>query len=294
MLNPRSLEVLNAVIEHGSFSDAAVSLWCTQSAVSQQIQALERKVGAPVVVRGTRPAQPTVVGKLLIERSVGILASLREAEQEAIRAGQSLQRFRLASFASGSAALVQAMLAAGDRPSARQLEVIVSEPQQALANLSTRTVDLALLFDYGSPVPTVRDTHLRTVHREPMMVAFSTANRAASGDMSMEQLRQCPWIAGRNPLCRAALLAACQGAGFAPHIVHETDDYDVALAMVATSECITLVPRIMADRAPQGIRTVELANLPSRRLRLAWTDANVGLEVTERLVEDLRSLLVCA
>ena len=50
-LEMRHLVALVAVVEHGSISRAAEQLGYTQSAVSQQVAALERLVGAPVFER---------------------------------------------------------------------------------------------------------------------------------------------------------------------------------------------------------------------------------------------------
>src|SRR5919112_786926 len=51
MLDVRRLKVLKEVAEQGSFSAAAESLAYTQSAVSQQIAALEREAGTTLVER---------------------------------------------------------------------------------------------------------------------------------------------------------------------------------------------------------------------------------------------------
>ena len=47
MLDVRRMRVLREVAVRGSFSAAAESLSFTQSAISQQIAALEREAGAP-------------------------------------------------------------------------------------------------------------------------------------------------------------------------------------------------------------------------------------------------------
>src|SRR5256885_14315151 len=64
----RHLTALEAVAREGSFGRAAKSLGYTQSAVSQQIAALERIVGARLVERpgGPRPVSPTEAGEALL------------------------------------------------------------------------------------------------------------------------------------------------------------------------------------------------------------------------------------
>ena len=70
-LELRHLVALVAVADSGTFSRAAEQLGYTQSAVSQQIAALERVTGTPLFDRpgGPRPVQPTEAGAVLTEHA---------------------------------------------------------------------------------------------------------------------------------------------------------------------------------------------------------------------------------
>src|SRR5919197_777555 len=80
----RHLTALEAVAREGSFGRAAVALGYTQSAVSQQIAALERIVGARLVERpgGPRPVSPTDAGELLLRHAEAIVARLAAAQAD--------------------------------------------------------------------------------------------------------------------------------------------------------------------------------------------------------------------
>ena len=70
MLEVRHLRAFTEVARLGSFDAAARTLGYTQSGVSQQVQGLERIVGAPLLERppgGRRPVELTDVGRLLLE-----------------------------------------------------------------------------------------------------------------------------------------------------------------------------------------------------------------------------------
>ncbi len=75
-LDLKHLEALDAVAEEGTFGRAATRLGYTQSAVSQQIAALERLVGAPVFDRpgGPRPVELTPLGHLVLDHARELLA----------------------------------------------------------------------------------------------------------------------------------------------------------------------------------------------------------------------------
>src|SRR5918993_48177 len=82
MLDVRRMRVLREVALQGSFSAAAESLSFTQSAVSQQIAALERETGTILVQRSARGVRLTEAGEALVRHADAVLARLAEAEAE--------------------------------------------------------------------------------------------------------------------------------------------------------------------------------------------------------------------
>src|SRR5215213_3231293 len=82
MLDARRLRVLREVAARGSFSAAAESLSFTQSAVSQQIAALERECATKLLERGPRGVRLTDAGRALVQHADAILARIEDAEQE--------------------------------------------------------------------------------------------------------------------------------------------------------------------------------------------------------------------
>ena len=106
MLDVRRMRVLREVALRGSFSAAAEALSFTQSAVSQQVAALEREAGAVLVERSARGVRLTDAGEAVVRHAEGILSRLAEAEAEleAI-AGLRGGRLRMAAFESAAATL---------------------------------------------------------------------------------------------------------------------------------------------------------------------------------------------
>src|SRR3954464_1245632 len=77
-MDQTQLTTFQAVVEEGSFEAAARALHVTPSAVSQRIKALEQSVGQ-VLIRRSKPAEPTEAGQALV-RFAGQVALLeREA-----------------------------------------------------------------------------------------------------------------------------------------------------------------------------------------------------------------------
>src|SRR5215212_738479 len=90
-LTGAELRHLATLVEEGSFARAADRLGYTQSALSQQIRALERIVGMRLLERrtGRSPLGPTDAGALLLRHADRIAASLHAADADlaALREG---------------------------------------------------------------------------------------------------------------------------------------------------------------------------------------------------------------
>jgi LysR family transcriptional regulator (chromosome initiation inhibitor) len=94
-LDPVQLATFQAVVDHGSFDAAARVLHVTPSAVSQRIKALEQVVGQ-VLVRRTRPCEPTEAGRPLVRLGGQVALLEREALADARGALSGQARTRVA------------------------------------------------------------------------------------------------------------------------------------------------------------------------------------------------------
>ena len=65
----RQLRALVAVVEEGTFTDAAIALGTSQASVSRAVAALEGALGARVLSRSTRHVATTVVGARVLEHA---------------------------------------------------------------------------------------------------------------------------------------------------------------------------------------------------------------------------------
>src|SRR5258705_6300255 len=93
MLNVARLKVLKEVAYRGSLSSAAEALSYTQSAISQQIAALEAEAGMALLERHPRGVKLTAAGHTLVGHAEGILARLGAADA-ALAAVPRLRRRR--------------------------------------------------------------------------------------------------------------------------------------------------------------------------------------------------------
>jgi len=69
------------VVETGAFSRAAERMGMAKSILSRRVARLEEQLGARLLTRGARGAQPTDVGQAYFERASNVLAELEAAEE---------------------------------------------------------------------------------------------------------------------------------------------------------------------------------------------------------------------
>ena len=166
------MRVLREVAQRGSFSAAAEALSFTQSAVSQQIAALEREAGTTLVERSVRGIRLTDAGRALVRHTEAILGRLAEAEAEleAI-AGLRGGRLRMASFESAGATLMPLAIATfRERHPAVELSLSLAEPMDSLPKLKSGELEIALTFDPNDvAVPSGRLDRARAPARRPAL-----------------------------------------------------------------------------------------------------------------------------
>ena len=81
----KQIQYFQAIARCGSFSEAAEACFISQSAISQQLQALERELGVQLVDRSKRRIALTPAGKYFYERSLAWTAELERLCRETVR-----------------------------------------------------------------------------------------------------------------------------------------------------------------------------------------------------------------
>ena len=307
MLDVKRLRVLREVAQQGSFSAAAVALSYTQSAVSQQIAALERETGTTLVQRSARGIQLTDAGEALVRHADAILTRLcdAEAELEAI-AGLRGGRLRIASFSTAGSALVPKAISlfSGRHPGV-ELSLVEADPEESVPKLKSGEIDLALIFEPNG-ITEEQETGLELKHL--LEDAFSVALKKNHPLASKERLRLKD-LSGEafvqptgNCPCSDLVTLACSANGFTPRVAFQSDDYLVIQGLVATGVGVALIPdlalaaqrddiviRPIAPKPP--VRQILAATLPHRSPATAamldilrevaqhWTQGDVKLAV---------------
>ncbi|MFC4275519.1 LysR family transcriptional regulator [Achromobacter aloeverae] len=146
-LNLAYLQSFVAVVEHGSFSAAAERLQLTQPAVSLQVRQLERTLGAPLVERIGRKAQPTAAGMELLNH----VGQIQDAVASAVAAVRSRTkgvagRVRIGTGATACIFLLPPILKGlRKKYPALEITVVTGNTAEIAKALDENTIDIALV-----------------------------------------------------------------------------------------------------------------------------------------------------
>jgi len=151
-LTLRQLEIFWAVAHAGSLTRAAKQLDMRQPSISQQIGAMEKRLGGKLIRFVGGELRLTPAGQFLLDEARGILGALDRTEV-GLSAYFGGRRGRLSVGALPSLArnilapAVARMLA--EHPG-YVVDVIESTPREAIEQLSGRSIDLALITGYAA------------------------------------------------------------------------------------------------------------------------------------------------
>jgi DNA-binding transcriptional LysR family regulator len=281
MLDVRRLRVLREVAAHGSFSAAAEALSYTQSAVSQQIAALEREAGSRLVERSARGVKLTDAGRALVGHADAILARLADAEEE-LQAINGLRggRLRLAAFPSACATLMPLAVATfRERHPGVDLTLCPAEPEDGLRLLRSGESDIALHIEttFSPPRADHADFDTLPLLDDPMYIMLPRDHPLASrAKLKLGDLADESWMIGTAGTCpdTSIFLRACQVAGFEPDIAFNLDDYNAIQGFVAAGMGVSFIPDLALINVRDDIVIRSFGARPPVRRIVAMTLAD--------------------
>ena len=247
----------------GTVAAVSRALHLTAPAISMQLAALEREVGLNLTEKNGRGIALTPAGKLLAQHGHDIVDQLKLAEMEvsALRDG-TVGTYRVAAFPSIARTIVAAAWAelAQTGDSGLRLELLELEPHESLPALAAGEVDLALAHSYSNmsgALPKGLESALLLTEPVWLAVPKSSTNEQSA---DLVQFASHNWIVPHRGLsCYEMVQRACGLAGFTPHVIAETSDFAVQLALVGAGAGVALIPQLTINVLPDTVQLLTLA-----------------------------------
>ncbi|GAA3619176.1 LysR family transcriptional regulator [Nonomuraea rosea] len=262
-MDPHLLTTFVSVARHGSFSAAAAELGYTQSAVSQQIAALEADLG--LVLLSRRPVEPTPAGAPLLEHAGPLLLRLRAARADVLRAAAPPRhRLRLAATPLAVNPVLAARLARARAEQPRlEVSLRVGDHARLGAMLAEGEADLGLADGIAAPsdplrLPEAGPMTASGVAESALVVALPAGHPLGGrASLRLADLADARWL--QTPLCPLERLRDLVGDGFRAGLDYRGDDVHTVVNLVAAGHGLTLLPATSLPEPAGPVRGVALA-----------------------------------
>ena len=264
----RHLRYFLAVAEERNFTRAAKRLHIAQPPLTQQIKALEAELGVLLFDRSGYRVELTEAGRLFAVEVSRILADVRRAVLLAQRAARGMRgqvRVGFTESASFNPLVMRTFQAF--RENSPEVELALEERQstELSAALSDGRIDAAFL---RPPLHAGAGLTLHLLESEEMVVAVPVNHPLAKQtQVDLQMLAHETFILyprAVRPGLAAAVIEACERAGFSPRIGQQAPQLSSTVNLVAASLGISIVPRSMEGLQPQGVRYLSLKGTPIR------------------------------
>lgn len=270
MVDVRRLRALRELSDRGTIAAAAEALSLTPSAVSQQLAALEREVGQPLLEPDGRRVRLTSAASVLLDHAGPLFVQLERMNASLVAHARGEQGLvRVGAFPTAIIDLVApAAVVLRDRAPGVRIEVRESEAPEVFDLLLRGDVDVALGMA-SAYAPVRGDARFTRVElqRDVLDAGLPIDHPLAdAAEVDLADLASDSWIVPPPGWqCESVLLGACQSAGFVPEMAHRTSDWNAALALVRAGLGVTLVPRLAQTAPPVGVALRPLAGEPPAR-----------------------------
>jgi len=294
----RHLLALQAIAQEGSFGRAATRLGYTQSAVSQQIAALERAVGEKLIDRtgGPRAVSLTEAGELLLRHADAIVARMQAAQADlAAFAEGAAGPLRVGTYQSVSTRLLPAIVRRF-KEAFPKVEIQLSESSiddELELRLERGEVDLSFVMLPMNEAPLEAEQLL--VDPYVLVVPSGSPLAGRTKRPTLREIAEQPLIGYRQCRSNVAIETAIRRAGAEPNFVFRSDDNGTVQGLVGAGIGIALVPRLTLMPTDDAVEIIELGDLvPPRLIGIAWHRDRYRTPAAEAFVTTARDLVADA
>lgn len=273
-MHPRLLRTFQAVARNRNITRSAAELHLSQSAVSDQVQALEADLATKLFVRSKGGLELTPAGEALTTYAEEIL-SLSEEARAAIAAISASSEGVLSVGALETIArskMPEWLMTFRDKHPEIAIRLKVGSSGDLMQQLETGGIDAAFFFDRGG-----LDNRFakRLIAAEPLVLIAPATGQFALKSPTLSELASASFVVTEvGCVYRMLFDQAFANAGMTPpKLVAEVGSIETIAKMVASGGGIGLVPRLAVSEALERGRVNEMpwpGTAQAASLVMAW------------------------
>lgn len=257
-MNAGQLEILIAIAETGSLTEAAHSVSLTQSAVSHSLNRLESELGVTLVDRGRQGATLTHIGEVILLHARQVLDRMEVIRQIAARErGVIAGKLRFGAVPNIGAQLLTGIIR-DFQIQHPQIDLVLFEgsPPELMTWLDEGIIDVGTVIlpdAYAHTVPLAHnDIHLMMSAQHPL------AGQSGNEPVALNTLQDEALIGPKAVYEMIRQLLQLQAVRLPP-LRYDVSNYSTIFSMVRENLGIALVPGQLVDAPPAGlvIRPIE-------------------------------------
>ena len=279
-MNLNQLRYFVTVAESGSFTKAAALHYISQTAITQQMHALEENVGAKLLDRNSRPVSLTPAGKVFLKEAREILGKMDAALVRTREASTGLEGELRLGYTKG---YEHSDLPKYLRRFHRQYpNVLIScyrcDTDSLAAGLMNGEYDIIYTWD-STNLRQEENIQLQVAEHVPLRVALyanhplARRNQLTRKDLKQENILFMSPSGTGNSFGDEFYMKLYQQAGYQPNILMRSNDIESILMMVAAEEGISIVPEYSHpwDVGTENVVFVPLAgDGETEEILIAW------------------------
>jgi DNA-binding transcriptional LysR family regulator len=249
-MNIFHLHIFLTVVEHGSFSTAALKCDISQSAVSRAIATLEEQLGVSLLIRGRFGARPTPVGDRVLTHARQILQCCDSIDYE-VNLAKGLQggRVRVASFRSTATHLLPPLIVKFcQRFPNIEVTLTEADPLGVERALREGQVDIGLV-----PLPRSEEFDTWEIARDEFVVLLPESIGRIPEVLTWEELSTHSFILYNYAECTSAVRKHWTKWGQSLKVAYEIKEDSTIVSMVAQGLGAAILPKLAALPIPDGV-----------------------------------------
>jgi DNA-binding transcriptional LysR family regulator len=251
----RQLEYFVAVSEYLNFTKAAKQFYISQTAVTQQIKALEQELGVQLFIRNNRRVELTPAGNTFLEDAKAIIRRTRDAMDRAKRADTVFTGNLNIGFVKGYEKTNLSDLLADFHVQYPNIAFTLTRENvsELYDGILERKLDVILNINYSlENMEGMENMETRLIRHYPLLAVMPASHPLSHRtSIKREELKGYPLVDIKKSNDRygetTTILNAFTRAGFLPNVQYISDDIETSILAVAAGIGYALLPSYITD-----------------------------------------------